>query len=210
MSRRNSITSDNIRNIIFDFGGVLANFDYNIAFRRLAQKSLLTVAEIHERIHHSPEHRAFERGEITGLKFYAFVVEKTHVRMNYQEFFEAWADIFWPEDPMLDLVNALRERYELYLLSNTNEIHYTQFRHVPRLTELIPRCGLSFELGAMKPQVVIFERFLQQFDLRASESIFIDDLAANARGARRAGLHAIHHTSLQSTRRSLARFGITA
>lgn len=210
MSRRTPKTSGRIRNIIFDIGGVLVNFDYDIILRRLAHQSPLTVGEIRACIIDSPEHRDFDKGRISGPQFHAFVVRKIHLNMNYGQFFEAWSDMFWPEDPMLNLASVLGDRYELHLLSNTDEIHYTEFRQLHRLTELTPRWGLSFKLGAMKPEVAIFERFLQQFHLRSAESIFIDDLAENVRGARRAGLHAIHHTSLPSTRRSLGRFGILA
>ena len=174
----------------------------------MAQKSPLCVAEIRERIFASPEHEAFERGEIRGTEFYTRVAAKTGLRMSYQEFFDAWADIFWPEEPMLDLAAALRERYVLYLLSNTNEIHYTEFLRIPRLMEIIPRHGLSFKLKAIKPEFAVYKRFFEQFHICPEESIFIDDTETNVRGARWSGLHAIRHKDLQSTCRALARFGV--
>ncbi|MFH1738930.1 MAG: HAD family phosphatase [bacterium] len=197
-----------IKNIVFDFGNVLVKFDYGILYRRLAQKSPLTVEEIHEIVFDSPEHQDFERGELSGPDFYRFVVSKTQVRMNYEKFYDVWADIFWPDEGMLDLADRLHTRYELYLLSNTNEIHYTEFGKVPGLMKIIPRHGVSFKFKAIKPEAAIYERFLKHFRIRAVETVFIDDIEVNARAARRIGMHAIHHTSLQSTRRGLARFGI--
>ena len=197
-----------IQNIVFDFGGVLANFDYGIVYRRFAQKSPLTVSEIHERLYYSSTHLDFEGGRITGREFYRQVVEVIHLRMDYETFFEAWADIFWPIEPMLDLAEELGRRYELFLLSNTNEIHYTEFPKIPRLSDLIPRQGVSHLLKVMKPDVRIYQRFLDKFTLRAKECLFIDDMQVNVDGAKEAGLRAIRHKDVDSTRAELAKLGI--
>ncbi len=201
-------SSTSIRNVIFDFGGVLADFDYGIVYRRLAQKSPLTVSEIHERLYYSSIHLDFEGGRINGEEFYERVRSTIELRMDYETFFEAWADIFWPIEPMLDLAEELSTRYELFLLSNTNEIHYTEFPKIPRLSELIPRQGVSHLLKIMKPDVRIYRKFAEKFDLRPEESLFIDDMQVNVDGAQDAGLHAIRHRNVESTRAELADLGI--
>jgi len=208
MSAHPRTSSGPVRNIIFDFGSVLANLDYDIMFRRFAQKSPLTVPEIRQKIFDNADHNAFERGEISAPRYYEIVRSQIQLQMNYRAFYEAWADIFWPNEAMLDLAERLKKNYRLYLLSNTNEIHYTEFLRIPRLMKTIPRQGLSFRYGVMKPDPEIYRKFLDEFALDAGECVLIDDLDENVRSAREMGMHGIPHRSLPSTCRALAKMGV--
>jgi len=208
MPTRPGTPSGPIRNILFDFGSVLVHFDYDIMFRRFAQKSPLTVLEIRRRLFDNADHRAFERGEIPAPRYYQIVRNQIQIRMDYRTFYEAWADIFWPDEAMLDLAERLKKNYQLYLLSNTNEIHYTEFLRIPRLMKAIPRQGLSFEYGVMKPDPEIYRRFLDEFDLHAGESVLIDDVLENVQSAREMGMHGIPHRNLKSTCRMLEEMGV--
>jgi putative hydrolase of the HAD superfamily len=124
-------------------------------------------------------------------------------------FKEIWCDIFTPDWSMVELGEELSKRYSTWLVSNTNSAHYEW------LMEKYPRvgfyrdAGLSYELGAMKPDEIYYQRALERFGANANESVFIDDLEANVKAASRAGFHGVLFKDIHSLKRELASLGIS-
>jgi len=100
----------------------------------------------------------------------------------------------------LSLLKELEKNYKLYLLSNTNEIHYHYFNQylskafgIQKLDQIFTKCFYSHQLKLRKPDPEIFLKVLSLADLKADECLFIDDSKDNVKTARNLGIHGITH-----------------
>jgi len=83
--------------------------------------------------------------------------------------------------------------FRLYLLSNTNAVHFNYIRREFPYVNLLHKFGLSYKLGYLKPDVRIYKQFIQRFKIKPEESLFIDDLETNCSSARDFGFNVIHY-----------------
>src|SRR5690348_608181 len=138
--------------LIFDFGNVVAHFDYARACAALGEGRGLTGPELLDRARGrglEPLVRAFEGGRLTAEAFSSEVQRLLGLEIPHEEFAAAWVDIFWPNEPVARLIADLKVRgYTLVLGSNTNDLHAAQFRRqfAPTLAHF-DALVLSFELG---------------------------------------------------------------
>ncbi len=179
-----------IRAIIFDIGNVLLKFDFNIAIRKLAplcnvtpnQKLLAPIEEIKT---------AYESGQIGREEFLDKAIALLGYRGSRESFVAAWEDIFEENTPMIELVEQLHERYPLYLLSNTSDIHMDYILGKYPAFQRFRDAVYSYKVKCFKPDRAIYEVAIRQFGINPAETVFIDDLPANVESARTLGFHAI-------------------
>jgi HAD superfamily hydrolase (TIGR01509 family) len=185
-----------LRNIIFDLGNVLLDIDYNEttnAFKRLGVKHF---EEMYSQFNADDLFEKLETGKISEGLFYQHM--RTHIpgTVTDEQIDAAWsAMILTFRKTSLDYLLTLAPQYKLYLLSNTNSIH---FKHVKKLfTKETGRASLddyftstwySHEIGLRKPHAACYEFVLQNAGLDPRETLFIDDLANNIEGAKGVGL----------------------
>ncbi len=181
-----------VSHLLLDFGNVVAGFDHLTACRRLVAHTRLDEDEIHQRIFGTDLEPAFDRGELDGDEFYERVVTTVDARnLTFERFAEIWSDIYFA-NTAIDAV--LREVVgTLYLLSNTNELHWPRVRKMAVLRHFADRCILSFEVGARKPDPAIFEAALRRMQTAPERVLFVDDLTANLDPARKLGMHVLHY-----------------
>jgi putative hydrolase of the HAD superfamily len=199
--------------LIFDFGNVVAFFDYLRACDRFAVPLGMTGPDFRDLLvdrgfpHWLVE---FESGRIGPEEFANRVMAMSGVSLSYQSFFRAWEDIFWLNDSVAGLLRFLKEKgYPLYLGSNTNVLHAKHFRRqFAETLDLLDGLILSYEVGHMKPAREFFEACMQAAGAPGSSCVFIDDIAENVEGARSAGLHAIHYVDTPNLIDELRRSGV--
>lgn len=99
----------------------------------------------------------------------------------------------------IELLQSLKQRYKLFLLSNTNGIHLKAFQAMYKATfnngsldELFDKAYYSHLLGLRKPSREIYEYVLTDSNLNAAETLFIDDALVNVEAARQTGMRGIH------------------
>jgi len=180
-----------IKNIIFDFGDIFINLDKQATYREMEK---LGVTQISEEMMVNYYH--YEKGLISTEVFIAFYQEKFPF-IKRQELVDAWNAI------LLDFPNHrlefLRElsaskQYRLFLLSNTNELHisWVQQRWGMELYEEFKNCFeqfyLSHEINFRKPDSEIYKFVLNENNLNASETLFVDDLKENTVAAQELGI----------------------
>jgi HAD superfamily hydrolase (TIGR01549 family) len=97
-----------------------------------------------------------------------------------------------------DVLNELKQKYRLFLFSNTNEIHIKavwehlqQIHGKPNLNEYFEVVYLSNELGIRKPKPHSFEHIVKENQLIPQETLFIDDSPQHVEGAKKAGINAL-------------------
>lgn len=179
---------------LFDIGNVLLRFDFHLALRALAaQSDASDPVEVLSRI--ELVKFALEDGQIDRAGFVRGVFDVLRYRGTEAEFIAAWEDIFAPNEPMLALVEQLHERFPLYLLSNTSDIHVDYiFRRYP-VFQRFSGAVYSYKVKASKPDPAIYRIACEQLGIEPAATFFIDDLLPNIEAARALGFrtHHYHH-----------------
>ena len=190
----------NIKNIVFDLGGVLVDLDFKSAINELQKAGFANVKEQLQAFDREGIFQKFELGEMTAEEFRSAIRENSTVTLTDEEVDALW-NLMLLEIPRekLELILDLRGKYMVYLLSNTNSIHWDyvcknafNYRGF-RVNDYFEKTFLSFEMHLAKPDKAIFEKMLEDANLLAEETLFIDDSEANCKAAAEVGIHAHHY-----------------
>ena len=189
-----------IRNIVFDLGGVLVDLDFKAAINGLQQAGFANVKEQLLAFDHEGIFKKFELGEMTADEFRTAIRENSTVTLTDEEIDALWnAMLLEIPREKLELILDLRGKYMVYLLSNTNSIHWDyvcknafNYRGF-RVNDYFEETFLSYEMHLAKPDKAIYEKVLQDANLLAEETLFIDDSEANCKAAEEVGIHAHHY-----------------
>lgn len=191
---------NNIRNIIFDLGGIFMQLDFsktNTAFEKLGLTNFSSLFNQHDCV---PLFQNLETGTITEDEFYSSFRKIAGVDLTDDHIRDAWNALLldFPQERLIWLKN-IATRYKVYLLSNTNIIHYKAFQKIFRKStgektfdDYFIKAYYSHDLGMRKPDPASFIKILKAEKLVAGETLFIDDTLKNIEGAKEVGLHTIH------------------
>ncbi len=196
------------RLIISDFGGVICTFDYRIFCDRLARHIRRTSDEVFAAAFGGALQRDFESGRISGKDYHAMVMRRLEAEVPYDLFFPMYGDIFTEVPGMAELLRRLHGVYPLYLLSDTNEIHFGYVQATVPTLSVFDAFIVSYEVGAMKPDAPIYEEALRRSGVAASACVFIDDRPANVEGARRVGMRGVQFHSPAQLASELTGLGV--
>lgn len=184
-----------IRNLLVDLGGVLITLNRQRCIQNFKKLGLSNVDEL---LGASAEQGIFmkqEKGLITSAEFRDGIREAIGRNVTDEQIDTAW-NSYLVDIPSckLDLLLKLREKYVVYLLSNTNEIHwhwscehafpYRGFR----AKDYFEKIYLSHEMQMVKPDADIFEAVLADAGIDPRQTFFIDDIDANCQTARTLGI----------------------
>ena len=200
--------SAGIQLIVSDFGGVICAFDYRIFCERLARRIGRSVDEIFARLFGGELQLEFERGALSGRAYHQEVMGLLQAEVPYDEFFRMYGDIFTEVPATCDLLRRLATRYPLYLLSDTNEIHFGYVRQTVGAVRLFEQFVVSYEVGVLKPDPRIYQEVLRRSGLPAEACVFIDDRPGNVEGARRVGMQALLFQSAERCAAELQSLGV--
>ena len=179
-----------IKNIIFDFGDIFINLDKPATLNKL---EALRVSKISNEMINT--YHLYEMGLISTDKFLEFFYEKFQIPK--EELILAWNAILL--DFPLKRLNFLKElqnqnNYRLFLLSNTNDLHISWIKNDwgQKLYSEFKNCFeqfyLSHEINLRKPNKNIYDFVLEQNNLIANETFFIDDTKENTESAKELGI----------------------
>ena len=197
-----------IRAVIFDLGNVLLNYDAKKAARKFAKACGVPLVKVWLHFFTSPTEKAYTRGEISSLEFYRHAKQALRIPIGYREFAHFWNDIF-RENPGMDrLLARLKKHYPLFLISNTNKLHFEHIKKKFRILRHFKKTFPSHEMGHRKPEPEIYRKVLLRIRCRPQEAVFIDDTPKFVRGAKKVGMHAIRFRSRAQLVRDLGRLGI--
>ncbi|GGZ13033.1 haloacid dehalogenase [Echinicola pacifica] len=185
---------------IFDLGGVIIDLDIPFTINQLQQIALKNSIDLYEDFMNHPVHHAYEKGEIDDQTFRDELKLVFKHEWPNQEVDDIWNGMLGkiPQEK-IQLLKDLRKTHPIYMLSNTNGIHFRKVEEIllegsghKSFEELFDRVFLSFEMGCRKPDTVIYEKVLAEIGQEGSRGVFFDDNASNIVGARKAGLRAHH------------------
>ena len=184
-------------------------FEFDRGYARLSELSSLTTPEIRERIGRTGLVNRFETGLLAPEIFVAGIADALGIAMSVEEFSVIWNSIFLPETLIPEqMLIALRKRYRLLLLSNTNALHFAGLEVEYPLLRHFHEHVLSFRVKMMKPDAGIYLHTAQLAGCAPEACLFIDDMQENVEGARRAGMQALLFQSREELERDFDRLGI--
>jgi len=200
--------SPEVRLIISDFGGVICSFDYRIFCERLARRIHRTADQVLATAFGNHLLADFETGKLSGREYHRTVMSRLDGDVPYEEFYPMYGDIFTEIPVVCDLLRRLRGQYRLYLLSDTNEIHFGYVRKTVAALSVFDEFIVSYLVGVMKPDPRIYQEALRRSGLPAAACLFVDDRPANVEGAARLGMHAVQFESPAQFANDLLRMGV--
>ncbi|MDD5216835.1 MAG: HAD family phosphatase [Candidatus Omnitrophica bacterium] len=199
-----------IKAVLFDLGNVLVNYDIQRAVRRFAKACRVPIARIWLHFILSQTEKAYTCGRISSYEYYRQTSRMAKVKIPYARFRHYWNDIFWENRGMEALLQKLKKRYPLYLISNTNDMHFSHIKRNYRLLRHFKKTFPSHEVGHRKPHPEIYEHVLKAIRRKPGETVFIDDTPAFVRGARKAGMYAVRFRDKKKLIRDLEKLGVEA
>lgn len=204
MDANNINFSDDNKVIVFDLGGVIFKFDHMISCKKLSKISGISAQNIYENIFKSAIGNNYDEGKITSNEFYIAVSNFLNINLSINEFNNIWSDIFKENLAVSALIRRLKgKRYKLYLLSNTNEMHFNFLKNKFEILNVFNDYILSYKVGYRKPDMRIFNALIKKTGLEASKHIYIDDLENFVNAARSIGMTGIVFVSSVKLRQEL-------
>lgn len=189
-----------IRNVVLDLGGVILELDVNRSIELLSVLGLQEEENLDIIFSKYPFFLKFETGRISPDEFIDALAAQLGDHTPEEKIIEAWnAMILGFQPDTIKLLTQLREKYRLFLLSNTNAIHevyYNDILHmkhgIPNLTDIFEKVYYSHDVNMRKPDHEIFQHVLADSRLNARETLYIDDTEVHVKAAMDLGVHAYH------------------
>jgi len=187
---------EDIKNIIFDLGGVLITLDRDEAVNRFKEAGLKNAEELLSAYHQKGIFLDLEEGKLSKEEFYEAVRKEAGKFISNETIDYGWLGFVKevPEYKMVMLEELKRKGYRLYLLSNTNPV-IMSWAHLPAFSpqgksidEYFDKLYLSYQIGYTKPHPEIFQFMFKDSGMIPSESLFIDDGTANIEMGKQLGM----------------------
>lgn len=177
-----------IKNIVFDMGGVLIDFNFDRTLKEYYPEKYHDI--LNQLVFKNDVWRrmdgGFERSDDVIARVVPLLPEETRQLMSgmISDFYPYMPAI----DGMADLIKRLKKAgYSVYLLSNATPRFFDRYLDIPALT-LMDGYFISALYKLLKPQREIYEAFCNKFSLKAEECFFIDDMPQNIQGAKDYGM----------------------
>lgn len=189
-----------IKNIIFDWGGVIINIDYNRTRSAFIDMGLTEFENHYTQFTQSSLFDMLDVGEISGEDFFSEILKEMPDGISIEQIMDAWNSMLldFPEENYR-LLKAVKDKYRSFLFSNTNEPHLGYyFKKLEKwygITEMDPlfeKAYYSCRFGMRKPDTEAFRRIIEENELVPSETLFIDDSIQHIEAARETGINAYH------------------
>lgn len=189
-----------IKNVVFDLGGVLINLDFDNCLNAFRKAGFQDIEKQACQFRGKGFFFQFELGEISPEEFREAIRKEVSEALSDHEIDDMW-NLMLLDIPRekLDLLLKLREHYMVYLLSNTNRIHWDYaceqmfcYRGF-RVNDFFEDIFLSFEMHKAKPEKDIYEQMMKEANILPEETFFIDDSAINCQAAISLGIQSYHY-----------------
>jgi glucose-1-phosphatase len=190
-----------IKNIIFDFGGVICDIDISRSeekFKAFGPPKTISALSKKEQDHEFEKMvNQLETGMMTPAKFRQTIREFYISEPSDEAIDKAWNALVLGIPPhRIKLLENIRDHYRIFLLSNSNEIHYLEYLQdfqrkygYHDFNDLFEKSWFSFRVRLKKPDRELFELALTDGHLAPEETLFIDDTLIHIESARKLGIN---------------------
>ena len=197
-----------IRALILDLGNVLIFHDNDRLYRELAAACAREPAAILEALSNRGIGRIINTTDGPPSLVYETVAPAIGFPGSLDDFSAIWNGIFTPYEAMTPVIEALRGRIPLVVLSNTNAMHIEYIRRVLPVLGHFDAVLASNEIGAAKPDAAAYEAALAVAGVVPNEAAFFDDLPGHVEGARAVGIRGFVFTDVEGFARDLEQLGM--
>ena len=198
------VSRSQIKNIIFDLGGVVINIDWQLtiaAFQQLAKPEFRAQNEdlIQKGTYKAQFFIDYEIGSINDATFCQHLRDTFHLDASDVQISQAWNALLMdvPAD-RIELINNLRNTHRTFVLSNTNAIHIEEANNIlhrahsiATYDDLVEKAYYSHLMNKRKPWPEIYQQIVDENELNPAETLFIDDNAENVQAANSVGLQGL-------------------
>lgn len=180
-----------IKNIIFDLGNVLLNFDPEQFLSERYDKDMSK--RLYCEIFQSEEWLMLDKGVITQEEAVErlsrrYPMDSTEIELVFQD----WTEMLTPICGTVEILERLKEnKYRLYVLSNFHILAFNKVFNDNSFFQHFDGMIISSKVKLLKPELEIYNELISRYRIKAEESIFIDDTAENLKGAEKARLRTI-------------------
>lgn len=189
-----------IKNIIFDWGGVLIDVTMDRFMTECNAAGIFFKDNEITGTHKAGFFLEYEMGNISDDELRNELRHRAGKDIPDSELDRIWNTMIEriPEDK-LELLYRLKDNYNLYILSNTNAIHWENvapevFKYKGLgITDFFRQVFLSYKMHLAKPDTMIYSQALSEAGIKPEETIFIDDSPINCNAAQSVGIKAIHY-----------------
>lgn len=196
-----------IKNIIFDLGRVLLNFEpLEYTYKKIPDRERAN--KIYSEIFKSNEWIMLDRGVITEKEAINRICDRNPGNDKLiREVMNNWYEILTPMEDVVDILKELKLLgYKVYFLSN---FHLLAFEKVFEKYEFFRNFDggvVSYKEKLLKPESEIYNKLVSRFGINPSESVFIDDTKENIISAEKLGFKAIHFTTSLGLKEKLLQY----
>lgn len=194
---------------MFDLGNVLLHFDHRLIAVNIAR--LVPGASLPADDRWRALLQEAETGVLSDEAFLESFARLLGVdpETDLTALAEAWCDIFWRNDALLQLLDVLRGRVRLVLVSNTNALHLAFIRsRFPEVLAPFDVAVFSHQEHAAKPDPALFRRALARAGTSPDACMYFDDIRMHVHAATELGIHAYQYVSNAGVRDILALHGV--
>ncbi len=187
--------------ILFDIGSVIIDVDHaEIATRLAAASEDPKFKDPHELLTalksvSAPLINDYDKGNISSERFAKEMISTYRLTMDFEAFRDAWNSCFRENIEVSSLVTSLGKRYRLFLLSNTNAMHFECLQTTFPAIKNVKTAILSYEVHSRKPERAIYEHALKIGRVSADAVWYVDDRIEFVNAAAQLGIHAIQFQS---------------
>ena len=175
-----------IKNIVFDFGGVIADISRDKAVQAFFKIGLKDAEIRLDKYHKTGIFQELEEGKLSVDEFRKELSKLCSRELTIEEVQQAWMGFITGIDiRKLDYILELKKSYRIYILSNTNPYVMSwacspQFSSQGKsLADYCEKLYLSYQIGYTKPEPEIFNFMIKDSKITPSETMFVDDGSVN-------------------------------
>lgn len=190
----------NIRHIILDLGGVILNIDYKRTENAFVGLGITDFSERYSQLQQTDIFDQFETGKLDRVGFIQAINQTAGTTLADHQVINAWNAMLL-DLPLrrLQILQQLQLHFDLFLLSNTNEIHEEAFNKTLKsltgfesMAIFFDKIYYSHRVGLRKPDEQVFKLILEQNGLDAAKTLFVDDSPQHIATAKKLGIQTIY------------------
>jgi len=187
-----------IKLFVFDLGNVILPFEHRQIAVKLHEKSTEKEAFTPEQLFdvmfdlQNGLINPYEEGLMSSAEFLSNLKGQFRLDIDMNAFSNIWNPIFRDDPEVNKVIFYLKEkRYPLFLLSNTNELHFSYIMENYPIVHWFDEWLLSFEVGAKKPKQRIYDAIFEKMDVKPNEVFYVDDISKYVETAQQLGLNGV-------------------
>ena len=192
-----------IRAVFFDLGGVILRTEYQAPRQHLAERFRMEYDDIDKLVFGSPSAARASIGEITEEQHWHTVMKM--LKLPTTEYKRVEAEFFAGDvidHAILNFLRSIKPKYKTCLISNAWS-GLRSYIEREKFDDVFDKMIISAEVGVKKPEARIYQIALEQFQVKAKEAVFVDDVQENIEACEKLGMKGIHFKSPESALKQL-------